>query len=51
MKLEVLSYENGKPIPGEFAFCVPEALAAMETHVLAQPSWVDNYALNPAVEA
>ncbi|MCY4528955.1 MAG: hypothetical protein OXD46_08035 [Chloroflexi bacterium] len=46
MKLEVLSYENGKPIPGEFAFCVP----ADEGHVLAQASWVGTYTLNPAVE-
>ncbi|MYB49970.1 MAG: YbhB/YbcL family Raf kinase inhibitor-like protein [Dehalococcoidia bacterium] len=29
MKLEVLSYEDGQPIPGEFAFCVP----ADEGHV------------------
>ena len=49
MKLEVLSYENGKPIPGEFGG--PEALAAMKSHILAQASWVGTYTLNPAVEA
>ena len=32
-------------------FSGPEALAAMETHVLAQASWVGIYTLNPAVEA
>ena len=29
MELEVPSYENGKPAPGEFTFCVP----ADERHV------------------
>ncbi len=42
MELEVLSYGS---------FGGSEALAAMETHVLAQASWVGTYTLNPAVEA
>ena len=42
MELEVLSYGS---------FGGPEALAAMDTHVLAQASWVGTYTLNPAVEA
>ena len=42
MELKVLSYGN---------FGGPEAFAAMESHVLAQASWVGAYTLNPAVEA
>ena len=42
MELEVLSYGS---------FGGPEALAAMDTHVLAQASWVGAYTFNPAVEA
>ena len=51
MELEVLSYENGKLVPGEFTFCVPDAWAAIETYVLAQESWVGAYTLDPDVEA
>ena len=57
MELEVLSYENGMQIPGEFASCVPadEGHVSMDSNrspnVLAQSSWHDAYTLNPAVEA
>ena len=42
MELEALSYGN---------FGGPEALAAIESHVLTQASWVGAYTLNPALEA
>ena len=42
MELKALSFGN---------FGGPEALAAMETHVLEQASWMGAYTLNPAVEA
>ena len=51
MEFEVRFHENGEPVPGEFTFPGTVALAAMETHVLEQVSWVGAYPLNPAVEA
>ena len=42
MELEALSYGN---------FGGLEALTAIESHVLAQASWMGAYTLNPAVEA
>ena len=42
MELKALSFGN---------FGGLEALAAIESHVLAQASWMGAYTLNPAVEA
>ena len=42
MELEFLSYGS---------FGGPEALAAIDSNVLEQASWVGAYTLNPAVEA
>ena len=41
MELEVLSYENGKPIPGEFAFCIPadEGHVTMESNLSPHVRW------------
>lgn len=57
MELEVLSHENDKPVPCEFASCAPagEGHVSMDSnrrpHVLVQSPRYGAYALNSTVEA